>query len=371
MDKIPATLDNKSFLDQCWEPGSSIWRDISLIEETGRAHCKVENLIIQTFRKAWLVHEPLSLGYALVNSPLSGKSLKRGRNLLSFAAFNGFRRLALWGTLNGSDINQGDADMTTVLGTAVADKEPYMADFGLFYLKADPNTVYGKENQRVTALRDAANYLWPVNAIASFIESGAVVRDQAEFEFIQSYFVHMADDSQHKQLKAKELIHSLYISGSLINPGITQKPVTIYTDMLQAIDRHILYAIKYNQITQEDIDSFQAHGRNFYHFLAFNGLSQTIKYLLHYGLAPEHAKESVAKRDSTGFDMLLAAIHGNNVDAVIEVLNVSDLPINLKVPSFVGYKNKGKKPLDLAREWQASPEVIKLLIKKGATPLVQ
>lgn len=371
VEKTSTSGNTISYLNRCLEPESGVWRDMPLSEKTGQAHCKVENIIIQVFQGAWRAHKGLPFGQALLNAPLSGKTAKRGRNLLTFAAFNGFRRLALWGALNGSNINQGDADMTTFLGTAIADNQPYMADFGLFYLKANPNTVYGEDEQQLTALRDATNHFWPISAIAGLIENGAVVRNQTEYEFIQSYLIHRAGSDFNERLEAGELIYTLYSAGSLGYPVRTYKPATIYTDSLEEIDRHLLYAIEHNQLTQEDIDAFQIHGRNFYHFLAFNGFNQTIKYLMRYGLAPEFAKEAVALRNSTGYDMLLAAIHGNNADAVREVLKVSDLSVNLKVPSFDGYENRGKKPLDLAKEWQASPEVIKVLLRNGATPLIQ
>ena len=371
VEKIPTPGNNSSYLDRCLVFESGTWRDIPLPEKNGQAHCKVESIIIQVFQGAWRAHKKLPFGQALLNASLSGKTAKRGRNLLTFAAFNGFSRLAFWGALNGSDINQGDADMTTFLGTAIADNQPYMANFGLLYLKANPNTVYGEEDRQLTALRDATNHFWPVDAIAALIENGAVVRNQTEYEFIQSYLIHMAGSDDRNRLKAGELIYTLYSAGSLGYPGRTYKPATIYTDTLEEIDRHLLYAIEHNHLTQEEIDAFQIHGRNFYHFLAFNGFNQTIQYLLRYGLAPEFAKEAVALRSKTGYDMLLAAIHGNNADAVREILKISDLSVNLKVPSFGGYENRGKKPLDLAREWQASPEVIKVLLRNGATLLIR
>ena len=362
--------DSKSLLTLCWAPESSVWRELSATRDAEQAHCKIENLVIGAFRQAWLVHQPLRLGHALVNSPLSGKSLKRGRNLLSFTAFNGFRRLALWGKLNGAGINQTDADLNTFLGTAIADNQPYMVDFGLFYLNADPNIIYGKSNRRVTALRDAIDHLWTIRTIDSFVTAGAVTRNQNEYEFAQAHLVNMAGDNQHRQLKTRDILYTLYLAGTLVNPQQTETPVTMYTDMLDAIDRHILYAIKEGHFIQEEMDAFWVHGRNFYHFLAFNGFSRTLKYLMRYALAPEYAKDATTVRSDKGYDMLLAAIHSNNVDAVIEVLNASNLPINLKVPSFNNYKNQGKKPLDLAREWGA-PEVIKVLIKNGATPSIR
>ena len=370
VDRTPMISDNRSLLNQCWDPGSSVWREKSLTK-SGQAHCKVENIIIQAFRQAWLVHEQLNLDQALVNSPLSGKTAKRGRNLLTFAAFNGFRKLALWGTLNGSDINQGDAVRVTFLGTAIEDKEAYMLDFGLFYLKADLNVVYGKKQHQVTALRGMIDHQWPLDSLKSIIENGAAVRDQSEFEVVQNYFIQMAGTDRFMQLKTRALMHSLYLTGSLVNPDIAEKPETFYTDMLKEIDRHILYAIEYNQLTREDMDSFRVHGRSFYHFLAFNGFSQSITYLLRYGLTREHAKEVAGKRDKNGYDMLLAAIHSNNPDAVSEIIRANNESIFLKVPGFKHYKNRGKKPLDLAREWQASPEVIEVLIDNGATPLIQ
>ena len=370
VDYTPTTADNRPLLNQCWDPGSSVWREKSLTR-SGQAHCKIENIVIQAFRQAWLVHEPLNLNRALLNSPLSGKSAKRGRSLLTFAAFNGFRKLALWGVLNGSNINQGDADQVTFLGTAIEDAETYMVDFAFFYLKADPNVVYGKQKNQITALRDMVNHQWPVDSIKTIIEDGAVVRDQSEFEVIQNYFIQMAGADQRMQLKVRELMHTLYLAGSLVNPDITQKPNTTYTDMLKEMDRRILYAIKHGQLTQEDMDSFMVHGRSFYHFLAFNGFNQTIKHLLRYWFAHDQAKEVVGKRDDNGYDMLLAAIHANNPDTINEILEVSKEPVHLKVPAFEGYKNKGEKPLDLAREWRASPKVIKILINNGATPLVR
>lgn len=370
VDRTPTTNNNQSILNQCWAPGSSVWREISLTK-SGQAHCKVESIVIQVFRQAWLVHDPLALSHALVNSPLSGKSATRGRNLLTFSAFNGFRKLALWGVLNGANINKGDADRMTFLGTAIEDKETYMVDFGSFYLKADPNTVYGKENHQVTALRDMINHQWPIDSLKNIIENGALVRDQSEFEVVQNYFIQMAGSDRYMQLKAREQMHTLYLAGSLVNPDITGKPETIYTDMLKELDHYILYAIEHNQLTQEDMDSFRVHGRSFYHFLAFNGFNQSIKYLLRYWFAPEHAKEIVGKRDVNGYDMLLAAIHGNSPGAVIEILKANNEPVNLKVPGFKGYKNKGEKPLDLAVKWQSSPEVIEILKKNGATLLIQ
>ena len=370
VDSTPTTSDKRSLLNQCWDPESSVWYKKSLTK-AGQAHCKIESIVIKAFRQAWLVHERLNLDKALVNFPLSGKSAKRGRNLLTFAAFNGFRKLALWGMLNGSDINQGDADRETFLGTAIEDKKAYMVDFGFSYLKADPNIVYGKKHHQVTALRDMINHQWPIGSLKTIIENGAVVRDQSEFEVVQNYFIQVAGSDRYMQFKARELMHSLYLAGSLVNLDITGKPETFYTDMLKEIDRHILYAIEHNHLTQEDMDSFQVHGRNFYHFLAFNGFGLSIKYLLRYGLGPEHAKDVIGIRDEYGYDMLLAAIHGNDPSAVSEVLRISKEPVHLKVPTFRGYKNKGQKPLDLAREWQASPEVIEILIDNGATPLVR
>ena len=370
VDKTPLTRNNQSFLTQCWEPETSSWQAAPL-RESGKVHCKVENIAIRAFREAWLVHEPLHLSYALVNAPLSGNSLKRGRNLLSFAAFNGFRRVALWGMTNGADINFADGEQTTMLGAAIADKQPYMANFSVFYLKADPNTLYQSSGARITALRDMVNNYWSADAIEGMIEGGAVTRSQTEFEVIQSYLVQLAGSDRHLQLKAREMIDTLYLAGTLVNPLTARQAKPFYTDMLTEIDRHILYAIEHDELTQKELDQFLVHGRSFFHFLAFNGFNQTLKYLLRYRMAPEESSEFVHKRDRFGFDMLLAAIHSNDANSVSEVLRASKLAINQKVPSFRGFKNQGQKPLDLARKWQASPEVIETLLDNGATPLIQ
>ena len=66
--------------------------------------------------------------------------------------------------------------------------------------------------------------------------------------------------------------------------------------------------------------------------------------------------------------MLLAAVYSGNVNAVREVLKVSRYSINERVPRRRGYENPGMNPLSLAYHWNTAPEVIQLLIDKGATP---
>ncbi len=128
-DKTPVTPSGISYLDLCLPPNKILTKTPVTISE--QAHCKLEDIIIQAYRQAFMAHKVTQDGWKLLNSDLNGHASERGQNLLTFSAMNGFRRLAVWGLMNGADIYRQDSNSRSMLSTAIDHKLNYMVRFSL------------------------------------------------------------------------------------------------------------------------------------------------------------------------------------------------------------------------------------------------
>ncbi len=93
----------------------------------------MEEIFLKAYQITYnrLLFEDPAQARALLNAPISGQSMKRGRNLLTLSAFSGFKSLPTWGIQKGADINAGDKDNATMLRMSVANQLIHMMTFAL------------------------------------------------------------------------------------------------------------------------------------------------------------------------------------------------------------------------------------------------
>lgn len=365
---------NVFVLEHCWPPGHPKWtRKIELGQPD--PHCQVEDVIIIAYHKRLKSLRPSQVSpYLLVNAPISGMTEKRGRHLLSFSAFNGFRRLAEWGISNGADINAGDKDNATMLGVSIANKLEYMIAYA-FTNSADPNIQSGEPENRDTALSASLKWTSTLNTFAMVLANGAHIKDQAQHDAVAARLYALADKPAHTAdiSRIYNLIESL---PNLMPPQITwmdkvaRKADLIDIDLADMMDQALLKAVIDGRLATQTLNDFRIHGKTFAGFVAFNGFDATLERWLG-SVTPEQAREIVLKRDLEGNDLLLAAIKGKNANAVRLALSVTTENVNTVVPRGQDYSSEGNTPMDVARKWQVPEEIIEMLettLKKQGSP---
>ena len=327
--------------------------------KAGQAKERVEKILIEAWQQTYDAQTDTASRGILVNAPVSGKSNKRGRHLLSFAAFNDMKALALWGLAHGADINKGDKDNATLLRMSAAN---YLQDWVEFALSrgADPNIEAGDGNE--TLLEFMFNWGWPAAGIAMAIENGAKARNSRALRTAGKYL------HRHFQPgRADRLIATL---GTPLKEPVKRavKGAQTDTQMIAIADKALLGALASGRLTPGDIRAFRSREKNFAGFLTFNGFSETLHYVLNTVFDSEEAGRIVSTRDENGNDLLLAAIKSLDAEVVRTVLETGYADANAMVPDRAGYASRGDRPLHVAVKWKVRPEIFQLLLQAGANP---
>ncbi|KEQ18760.1 hypothetical protein [Endozoicomonas numazuensis] len=332
--------------------------DLSFQPDTSEALAAqnhVENILIATYER--VLAEPTYSESELTNAPISGFGESRGRNLLTFAAFNNFPELALWGLAHSAGINTADRDGATMLRMSLANYNVQMTDIALKN-KADPNMVIGQGDD--TMLSALLSWQWPEVGFELAKLYGALPRTKKEKNIVRKYLLQRNADND-------TLINHFDSLSVIENP--LRKPSKgnfIETNMMDEMDADLLRSMtgEFPLLNQVVIDSFSQQGKNFESFLAFNGFSKSLAYRLQ-NMPFEQAEAVVMQRDSSGNDLLLAAIKSLNSDTVEVVLETTYATINTPVPHKKQYYTPGLRPWHIADLWEAPKEIKKLLIQYG------
>ena len=357
-------------LDFCWPPEAPA-QILKGTPDTIDPHCQVEDLII-TFYHNTLTTLPRSIStYRLVNAPISGQTDKRGRHLLSFAAFNGFRRLAEWGLLNGAYIDAGDKDNATMLRMSIGNSLEYMIEFALSK-GANPNVQFGDYDvpghsldTALTALTKWSGSLNSFEMVINNTKKVAYLKNESQLIEVSGRLADLAYYSETAQQRDKALA-LIKVLEARIPPHIewtdtiARKADLINIDLVQAIDYTLEQAIIDGRLSQSTMDAFTVHGKTFEVFLAFNGFDSTLNRRLKK-MTPELRRETTLKRDAEGNDLLLAAIKSKNANAVRLALSITTENVTTVVPRGQGYYSEGDTPMDVARKWAVSEDIVTLL----------
>lgn len=352
--QLPVTL-----LDQvCWPPEQEDWT-IPGQKPLDDVHCLLEDIIIQEYRAQIPRFNSHDQTRALVNAPVSGTSETRGRHLLSFSAFNGFRRLASWGLFNGANINAGDRDNATMLRMSIANSLDYMIRFSM-EKKSNPNLIFGKDYYQHTALTALLDWKGSLAAFELVINKGGRVASQEEFNRVAAYLESFTKENPELQEKIDTLKATLQGKDFLTEPLHAQPSNPVQQNMIEAIDRAFLNAMATGKLSEKLMDSFRIHGKWFEHFLAFNGFHRTLSARLK-SLSRKDGRTISLARDDEGNDLLIAAIKSKSLETVKAALSITRESIRTPVPNEPGYYSAGQTPLGIAEKWGVSDEIIKLL----------
>ncbi|CAM3472696.1 ankyrin repeat domain-containing protein [Parendozoicomonas haliclonae] len=334
------------------------------LAETKTANDKVEEIVLrayaQTFEQLKQSEGP-DEAIALLNAPISGKTEKRGRHLLSFAAFSGFRMLAQWGLENGADINAGDKDNATMLRMSMANRLYYMVDFVLHH-GGNPNLIAG-DGQR-NMIGDMMTFGWPLRGFELAWEYGARLENAAQKTRLIQYLSEK-DMSREDNARRQAFLRRLDAPEAIYSGAWQQAAPArqVETEMIDVMDREIIAAIEGGELPPSFIAAFSCHGTPLPHYLSFNGMTKSLNMILEQGNGVELAR----LRDRTGNDLLTAAIKSLNVDAVRAVLNVYPQAVVQITPNLPNYYSAGDYPLHIAVKWMVSDEIFALLLKHGGS----
>ena len=334
------------------------------------ANKRVEEVILRAWEEQYdkiMATGNVPRALRLVNAPISGETEHRGRNLLTFSAFSGFKKLAAWGLMKGADINRGDKDNATMLRMAVTNQLIYMVEFALKH-RANPNWLQG-DGKRNT-LGDMMKFSWPLSGFELAWEHGARLRDEEQKEQLIEYLQKEHTDESWKEkarlkyyldrLKSPQAIHPEDKPTFTTTPG---KPIDIY--MIGIMSDALKAAMLSGEISTTDMIHFNVHGMPLVHFATFNGMTGALQHIL-YSLPSASAAYQVKRRDRTGNDLITSAIKSMNADALQVVLSTSNEAINTKVPSLPVYYTQGQTPLHIAVMWKAPDKIFSLLFEYGA-----
>ena len=365
VDYIPVTPSGISILNLCLSPERAFSNKPATL--SGQAHCKIENIVLKAYREAWFAHQAYHSTRKFLNAGISGKETGKGMTLLTFATLNGFRRLALWGLTNGADINRKDLDGNTPLKQAIHYSLTYMVDFAL-QQGADVNKIIYIDNEPTTALKMMIDARWSVPVIRKLLVETHAQTHNSEYSKRVNRILFARQQQNMHYSKLSTAIDPRRWSHILTKSDYMDSSFLIPASMTQAMDRYIRFYMENGHITNTDMNTFEVHGRRFEHFLAINGFSESLEYRLTHSLSKKEAKKRLYIRGLKGDDVLLAAIKSQSYKTVQTVLQVSNFNVNHKIPDRPGYENIGKKPLDIAQQLNASPELVELLIHHDAAP---
>ncbi|MTI14071.1 ankyrin repeat domain-containing protein [Sansalvadorimonas verongulae] len=338
--------------------------------ETFFANKRVEETILKAWQDQYqqiMDTGNIPRAVRLLNAPISGETAHRGRHLLSFSAFAGFKKLAAWGLRKGADINRGDKDNATMLRMSVANQLPYMVKFALDN-GANPNWLQGQGKRNTFG--DMMNFSWPLSGFELAWENGARLQNEEQRDQLIAYLKEEhTDPSWKEQARLKYFIDRLESPEAMLPPNkpvlLTSpgQPIDIY--MIGVMSDALTVAMKSGDIGTTDIINFNVHGMPLAHFTTFNGMTGALQYILE-NIPKASATYQVKRRDRTGNDLITAAIKSLNVEALRMVLSTSSETINTKTPSLPVYYSQGHTPLHIAVMWEAPDEMFSLLFEYGA-----
>ena len=155
------------------------------------ARNKVSLILVETYQRVLKSGEHSA--FRLTNAPISGRSDKRGRHLLSFAAFNGMPILARWGLDHEARINVGDKDNATMLRMALGNFNINMVRFAL-RKGANPNMQMGSGND--TMLSALLKWEWPESGFYLARQYKAKPRTEEERQKVLDYLQTLLPDAE-------------------------------------------------------------------------------------------------------------------------------------------------------------------------------
>ena len=299
----------------------------------------------------------------LINAPMSGERDWRGRNLLTFAAFNRLPELAKWALANGADINCSDKNRATMLSMALMNYQIDMLRFALEH-GANPNAVAGNDFDNM--LSRLVKWTWPIDGFLLAAEFGAKPRNEFERSYAINYVRTVSIVNHNGEVLRAQVLE--YLQNAPLATFPLQKAASsdiIVLNMTEQVDQQLLIAMQQGTLSTEVMDTYSSKGKSFASFLAFNGFSEALNYHLQQ---IHNGYERVIVRDAEGYDLLIAAIKSRNANTVRVVLAQNPEAVNSMVPVEQYSYNAGRRPLHIAIESQAPPAVFEQLIQYGADP---
>lgn len=311
---------------------------------------------------------------SLANAPISGKTDRRGRHLLSFSAFNQFPELARWGLDHGADINLGDKDTATMLRMALGNYNLEMARFALEN-GAEPNMLMGEGKD--TMLSGLVRWNWPAAGFFLARDFGARPRSEQEREQVLEYVRGLpeAQRAENINLFRQVFLGVMPLEAYLESVPLADKTLPeagraplIATALVDVMDAALLDALESGALSDALLQRFYIKGKGFEAFLAFNGLTRTLVKRLQ-SMDRESAIAAVNRLDGEGNDLLVAAIKSLNAQAVAAILAITADGVNRAVSSDNPWHySKGQRPLHMAIQWNVPLRIFELLISHGADP---
>lgn len=329
-----------------------------------QARTVVEKVVIRAYKK--VLRSGAHSEELLTNAPISGETDKRGRHLLSFAAFNQFPRLAQWGLEHGAEINLGDKDHANMLRMSLGNYNVEMVRFALEQ-GADPNILMGSGKD--TMLSGLRKWTWPLEGFVLAKEFGARPRSEKERQDILAYLNSLPITQDEMAYSAyREIIDYIerapLIMGEILSAGAGQQ---ISTSMIDMMDRYIFAAMAGGGLTKKRMDQFQIKGKGFEAFLTFNGFTKSLVERL-ATMDRAQAIKVVKTLDLEGNDLLVAAIKSLNDEAVEAILKVTSETVNAQVSDNPYHYSRGQRPLHMAIQWEVPDRIFELLVRYGANP---
>ncbi|MCL6271161.1 hypothetical protein M3P05_14640 [Sansalvadorimonas sp. 2012CJ34-2] len=330
--------------------------------ETRAANNKVEEIVLRAYSRTFLQlkrTKGIASAIALIDAPISGKTEKRGRHLLSFAAFSGFQKLAEWGLDHGANINAGDKDNATMLRVSMANRLYYMVRFVLNN-GGNTNLIAGAGKRNM--IGDMMAFSWPLRGFELAWENGARL-ESAEQKARLTEYLNKTETTPDDYSRLQTFLNRLDAPGAIYKgKRVEAKPSRqIETEMINVIDQEIIAAIQGGELPPAFIAAFSSHGTPLPHYLSFNGMTKSLKLILERGNGAEMAR----RRERTGNDLLTAAIKSLNVEAVRAVLSIYPQAVKQVTPDLPNYYSAGDYPLHIAVKWEVPDEIFALLFDNG------
>lgn len=337
-----------------------------------QARLVVEQVLIRAYEQTLASGEYSE--QSLANAPISGKTDRRGRHLLSFSAFNQFPELARWGLDHGADINLGDKDTATMLRMALGNYNLEMARFALEN-GAEPNMLMGEGKD--TMLSGLVRWNWPAAGFFLARDFGARPRSEQEREQVLEYVRGLpeAQRAENINLFRQVFLGVMPLEAYLESVPLADKTLPeagraplIATALVDVMDAALLDALESGALSDALLQRFYIKGKGFEAFLAFNGLTRTLVKRLQ-SMDRESAIAAVNRLDGEGNDLLVAAIKSLNAQAVAAILAITADGVNRAVSSDNPWHySKGQRPLHMAIQWNVPLRIFELLISHGADP---
>ena len=322
------------------------------------AKAAITQTVIATYQTALDNH---SSAEQLLNAPMSGESEWRGRNLLTFAAFNRLPELAQWALANGADINRGDKNRATMLSMALVNYHIDMVRFALEH-GANPTVVAGDNFDNM--LSGLVKWTWSIDGFLLAAEFGAKPRSELERSYTMTYVrtVNILNDNgEALRAQVLEYLQNAPLAAFPLQEAVISDSIVL--NMTEQVDQQLLIAMQQGTLSTEVMDAYSSKSKSFESFLAFNGFSEALNYRLQQ---IHNGHERVIERDAEGNDSLIAAIKSLNANVVRVVLAQNPTAVNSIVPVERYFYSAGRRPLHIAIQWQAPYAVFEQLIQYGA-----